>query len=332
MKVNIYYGGRGLIEDPTLYILDKITSVLEELRVEVKRYNIYEKKNEISILPKTLKEVDGIILASTIEWFGIGGYMQQFLDSCWLYGDKGKISSQLMLPIITSSSFGESEGLLHIRQSWEIIGGRALNGLGVYVKNHVDFETNKEYGKMIEDEAENFYRYINKNLPIFESSTSIYKKNIEVSRTIEFSPQESEQLSAYVSDDKFVKKQKEDIEELTELFKNMMVKGEGTSNQMFINNFKKSFNKEQNFNGTFMINIEDLDKSLVIEIDDMSLNCYYGTKNNADVIIKANKSIINDLVLGRITLYGAFMAGNITAKGDFQKLKMFDNSFNFNVL
>lgn len=27
-KVNIYYGGRGLIEDPTIYVMDKITEVL----------------------------------------------------------------------------------------------------------------------------------------------------------------------------------------------------------------------------------------------------------------------------------------------------------------
>ena len=32
-KVNIYYGGRGLIEDPTIYVMDKITEVLNELNV-----------------------------------------------------------------------------------------------------------------------------------------------------------------------------------------------------------------------------------------------------------------------------------------------------------
>ena len=31
MRVNIYYGGRGLIDDPTLYVLEKITKVLDEL-------------------------------------------------------------------------------------------------------------------------------------------------------------------------------------------------------------------------------------------------------------------------------------------------------------
>ena len=93
MKINIYYGGRGLIEDPTLYVIGKITEVLEELRVDVRRYNLYEDKNAIATLPATLKDADGVVLAVSLEWFGIGGYMQQFLDMCWLYGDKAKIAS-----------------------------------------------------------------------------------------------------------------------------------------------------------------------------------------------------------------------------------------------
>ena len=35
MRVNIYYGGRGLIDDPTLFTIDKISQVLDELRVNV---------------------------------------------------------------------------------------------------------------------------------------------------------------------------------------------------------------------------------------------------------------------------------------------------------
>ena len=35
MKVNIYYGGRGLLDDPTLYVLNKMEEVLQELRVTV---------------------------------------------------------------------------------------------------------------------------------------------------------------------------------------------------------------------------------------------------------------------------------------------------------
>ena len=55
MKVNIYYGGRGLLDDPTLYVINKMEDVLRELRVSIERYNIFEYKNSISTLPQTLK-------------------------------------------------------------------------------------------------------------------------------------------------------------------------------------------------------------------------------------------------------------------------------------
>lgn len=78
MNINIYYGGRGIIDDPTIYVINKMQEVLEELRVHVERYNLYDGKTNITTLPQTLKEADGIILATTVEWYGIGGYMQQF--------------------------------------------------------------------------------------------------------------------------------------------------------------------------------------------------------------------------------------------------------------
>ena len=68
MKVNIYYGGRGLMDDPTLYVINKMQGVLEELNVTVERFNLYELKNRITTLPQTIKNADGIILASTVEW------------------------------------------------------------------------------------------------------------------------------------------------------------------------------------------------------------------------------------------------------------------------
>ena len=39
MKINIYYGGRGLLDDPTLYVLNKMEEVLKELRVTVENYS-----------------------------------------------------------------------------------------------------------------------------------------------------------------------------------------------------------------------------------------------------------------------------------------------------
>lgn len=112
LNINIYYGGRGIIDDPTIYVINKMQEVLEELRVHVERYNLYDGKTNITTLPQTLKEADGIILATTVEWYGIGGYMQQFLDACWLYGDKEAIAGIYMCPVVMSTTYGEREGKL----------------------------------------------------------------------------------------------------------------------------------------------------------------------------------------------------------------------------
>ena len=170
MKINIYYGGRGLIDDPTLYVVGKIEEVLEELRVSVETFRLMDLKNGITTLPQTLKEADGIILATTIEWYGIGGYMQQFLDACWLYGDKDKISEIYMCPIVMSTTYGEQEGKLNLATAWEILGGRPCSGLCGYIADTGILENNEEYQRIIEKKAENLYRTINQKMPCLPAS------------------------------------------------------------------------------------------------------------------------------------------------------------------
>lgn len=332
MKINIYYGGRGLIEDPTLYVIGKLTEVLVELRVKVTRYNLYEEKNTIAMLPKTLKEADGIILATTVEWMGIGGYMQQFLDSCWLYADKEKLAKLYMMPIVTASTYGEREAKLTLIQAWEMLGGIAYNGLSTYVDDHVEFETNNDYASLIENKAETYYRVINQRRSMLPASNIVLRQNLFKSNSIVLTPQESEQLSVYVSDDTYVKKQKEDIEELTQLYKDMMNGGENESGQEFIRNLKENFNPIEEFSASYSIEFTDTKKILIVEIQEKHLKCYYGEKADADVIAKTKREVMNKLVLGRITFQGAFMSGELTAKGNFKTLRTFDQVFQFNIL
>ncbi|NLY48898.1 MAG: SCP-2 sterol transfer family protein [Clostridiales bacterium] len=331
MKINIYYGGRGLIEDPTLYVIGKLTEVFEELRVNVTRYNLFEEKNTIAMLPKTLKEADGIILATTVEWMGIGGYMWQFLDACWLYADKQKIEKLYMMPVVTASTYGEREAELTLIQAWEMLGGIPYSGLSAYVEDHVEFETNSAYTECIEKKAEAYYRVINKKIKMLPASNMVLRQNLLKSNTIVLTPQESEQLSMYVSDDTYVRKQKEDIEELTQLYKEMLERGENDGGE-FIRNLKENFHPIEDFAAVYSIELTDVNKNLVIEIQDKHLKCYYGEKADADVIAKTTRAVMNKLVLGRTTFQGAFMSGELTAKGNFKTLRTFDQVFQFNVL
>lgn len=99
---------------------------------------------------QTIKEADGIILATTVEWLGIGGYMQQFLDACWLYGDKEKISQTYMQPVVMSTAYGEREGELTLANAWEMLGGLPCAGLCGYVADLLTFEMNQDYSVIIE--------------------------------------------------------------------------------------------------------------------------------------------------------------------------------------
>ena len=325
MKVNIYYGGRGLLDDPTLYVIGKMEEVLKELRVSVERYNIYEHKNSISTLPQTLKDADGIILATTVEWLGIGGYMQQFLDSCWLYGDKEKIKTTYMQPIVMSTTYGEREGELTLSNAWEILGGLPCSGMCGYVDDLVSFD----YSLIIEKKAENLYRTISQKQKSLPTSNQAVTRTILRTQQMDLTPQESEQLSQYVADDSYVKKQKEDIEELASMFKDKLSVQQNDTQTEYITELESHFVPQGDFTANYLFMIEEKKKPLVVEVAGEELNCYYGQQENVDVYAKLTGEVMNNILAGRMTFQRAFMTGEMTAKGNFKTLRTLDQIFIF---
>lgn len=330
MKVNIYYGGRGLLDDPTLYVIGKMEEVLKELRVSVERYNIYEHKNSISTLPQTLKDADGIILATTVEWLGIGGYMQQFLDSCWLYGDKEKIKTTYMQPIVMSTTYGEREGELTLSNAWEILGGLPCSGIvWLMLDDPVSFEMNHDYSLIIEKKAENLYRTISQKQKSLPTSNQAVTRTILRTQQMDLTPQESEQLSQYVADDSYVKKQKEDIEELASMFKDKLSVQQNDTQTEYITELESHFVPQGDFTANYLFMIEEKKKPLVVEVAGEELNCYYGQQENVDVYAKLTGEVMNNILAGRMTFQRAFMTGEMTAKGNFKTLRTLDQIFIF---
>ncbi len=329
MKVNIYYGGRGLLDDPTLYVIGKMEEVLKELRVSVERYNIYEHKNSISTLPQTLKDADGIILATTVEWLGIGGYMQQFLDSCWLYGDKEKIKTTYMQPIVMSTTYGEREGELTLVQCMGNFRWSASAGMCGYVEDLVSFEMNHDYSLIIEKKAENLYRTISQKQKSLPTSNQAVTRTILRTQQMDLTPQESEQLSQYVADDSYVKKQKEDIEELASMFKDKLSVQQNDTQTEYITELESHFVPQGDFTANYLFMIEEKKKPLVVEVAGEELNCYYGQQENVDVYAKLTGEVMNNILAGRMTFQRAFMTGEMTAKGNFKTLRTLDQIFIF---
>ncbi len=329
MKINIYYGGRGMLDDPTLYVLQKIEDVLHELNVTVSRFNIYEMKNSISTLPQTLKDADGIILATTVEWLGIGGFMQQFLDACWLYGDKEKIASTYMQPVVMSTTYGEREGELTLKNAWEILGGLPCAGICGYVEDLVVFEMNESYNLLIEKTAENLYRTISQKIRSLPSSNQAVKQTVLRTRQMDLTPQESDQLARYVSDDTFVNKQKEDLEELTSMFRGLMGQDGSDDETPYILDLQQHFVPQEDFAATYLFMIEGRKKPLVVEVSNDELNIHYGQQENADIYAKVTAQVMEEIVSGRMTFQRAFMTGMMSAKGNFKTLRMLDQVFVF---
>lgn len=245
-----------MLDDPTLYVINKMQEVLEELNVTVERYNLYEKKNEITTLPLTLKDIDGLVLATTIEWYGIGGYMQQFLDARWLYADKEKISKLYMCPVVMSTTYGEREGKLNLATAWEILGGLPCSGICGYIADTVTLEMNEDYSKLIEKKAESMYRTIHQKLPNFPASNQAVKQKIAITKNIDLTPQESEQLSQYAADDRYVKRQKEDIQELASIFKDLMETKETDDGLEFVPDLESHFVPQSGLKVTYKFVIE----------------------------------------------------------------------------
>lgn len=329
MNINIYYGGRGLIDDPTLFVINKMQEILEELRVKVTRYNLYENKGAIPTLPQTLKEADGIILATTVEWYGIGGYMHQFLDACWLFGDKEKIAKIYMCPVVMSTTYGERQGKLDLSTAWEILGGLPCSGLCGYIENTVTLEMNEKYVRLIEKKTENIYRTISQKLDCFPASNQAVKQKIAVPTQNDLTPQETEQLSQYVSDDSYVQRQKQDIQELASQFRDLLSEEGAESEEEYIGAFRKCFKPQAGFEADYSIAIEEKKKKLILSVSGPKLECYYGSLEQPDVEVQMNRAAMEDIISGRMSFQRAFMSGAMKTKGDFRTLRTLDQLFPF---
>ena len=328
MKINIYYGGRGLMDDPTLFVINKMQEVLEELNVKVERFMLKELKSSITTLPQTLKDADGIILATTIEWYGIGGYMQEFLDACWLYGDKEKIAKIYMCPIVMSTTYGEREGKLDLATAWEILGGLPCSGICGYIADFSELEMNEGYAGLIEKKAENVYRTIKQQVVSFPASNQAVKQKVLVSKSIEFTPQESEQLSQYAADDSYVQRQKEDLQELASMFRGMMNQESTEGADGYDNKFEKHFHPIPGFKAAYKFTVEGTGKAIGLQVNGKEL-LFNDEIARADVEAQITEEAMNEITAGRMTFQRAFMGGDMKMKGDFKILRTLDELFVF---
>ncbi len=321
MVIHIYYGGRGVIDDPTRPVIERMQKVLEELRVSVVLYNLYEYKNTIPTLSQTVKDADGIVLATTVEWFGMGGYMLEFLDALWQFGDKSRIAQVYMMPIVMSKTYGERQVLSDLSNAWETLGGRTLTGLSGYIDNALDLEVNPDYISLIETQAEKLYRGVNQREKTFPSSKNALTERVGAPDPLKLSVPEAEQLSKYVSDENYVRTQKEDIQELAVHFKDILSSEDAGSEEEYIDDIRRAFRPSPGVSGRFVCSIEEKKNDLVIEISGGKLSVGYGKADSYDIRMSMDRAVMEDVISGRMSFQRAFMTGKMSGmQGEFSLL------------
>ena len=123
--------------------------------------------------------------------------------------------------------------------------------------------------------------------------------------------------------------QKEDIQELTSIFKDMMNKQEVSDGTEYIHELMEAYTPETDFRAVYKFVISDKKKPLIVDIGEDGLECYYGNLEDVDVVAKTTPEVFENIIQGRITFQRAFMAGDMTAKGNFKLLRMLDVVFPF---
>ena len=131
-----------------------------------------------------------------------------------------------------------------------------MPGLCGYVEDLVSFEMNKDYTVLIEKKAENLYRTISQKVKCLPTSNQAVKQTILRTPQLELTPQESEQLSKYVSDDTYVKNRRKISKNLQRCLRECLVSPKKRDEEAYIETFRAQFAPQPEFRARYLFIIE----------------------------------------------------------------------------
>lgn len=351
-KISIVYAGEGYIDDPTLPVLDRISEVFSDLNISIYRVDLYKEVYSLTEILQLLSSSKGVVLATTVEWLGVGHRMQKFLDESFLKGHDKIFDNIPLFGVVVARNANERSAYEHLLTSWEYLGGKEGENIVTYFKNAAIVETNFTYMQIVEKKAESYYRLLQQQSQNLPSSTRESKVVIEIPVAVKTREPDVEQLKRQLYwenitenqeqtssinqpinevDDynQFVEKQKEDIQSLSSLFKEKLSTTKTKMNQQVPERLKECFiRSEKNINIQFEFQDAHRDNTF-IEIFQNRINAYYGTSESVNVKIIGDKEVFQKVLYGKLTMQRAFMTGEVKAKGDFTILYKFEEMFNF---
>lgn len=342
LKTIIIYGGDGYADDPTLVAIDRISHVLTELQTNIIRLDLYKNEYDIKGFFSELEEAQAIVIATTVEWFGIGGHLQMFLDKCWKYGNKKLFEDVYLFGVVISKQNYERDTYNHLIKSWELLGGVEGTNLCASIKKSVELETNSIFLSAIDKKTEEFYRVVHQGRPSLPTSIKSNKVYIEVpsqaiddinrdsiydDKAIKASEEVKEALIPNY--EAFMEKQQQDIADIANLFKQKITNKEADPIKTIPEKFKGHYiGGADELNCRLQWNINDrTTKNFIMDLKAGKINVYYGNINDFSTVLHLDEVILDKIIEGKMTIQRAFMTGEVKAKGDFTVLYKLDQLF-----
>lgn len=340
MDIIIIYGGNGLADDLSLAAIKRIHTVLKELEVGVKEYYLSYEDNTEEIL-RDIKSSQGVVLATTVEWLGIGGRLQTFLDRCYHAGQTDLFADKYLMSVVLTSSCGERDANYHLQKAWDILGGREGISLCGRIERFVDLETDQAIKSIVDKKTEDFYRIINQKRMSLSTSTTSISQPIshsyaaatgETNNLFNQVVSDDTPLQQPVEDDPIKIKQRKDIEELSHLFKTkLQTENELTSNtgNHYLNKLEQAYvGHDPDLRCTYNICLIDRpNNEMVLKIQSGMLTTYMGIDQMAQVVMEMDTATFEHILAGKLTAQRGFLTGQLKAKGNFTQLYEFDYLF-----
>ncbi|GMQ57108.1 hypothetical protein AN1V17_15030 [Vallitalea sediminicola] len=342
MKIIIIYTGNGLVDDLSLAAVKRIHTVLNELEVNVKQFNLeYDDITEEFF--KELLTAEGVVLATTVEWIGIGGRMQTFLDRCYHSNQQELFEDKYLMSVVLTKVSGDRDASNHLIKCWDMLGGMEGVNICGKIEKFVEIETNEKIISIIDKKTEDFYRVLNQKRDTLPTGT-VYRA-MNISNEIENNESDTftkmNIIDEYVGDsrnntkiieeDPFIVEQRQDILEISDFLKQQLNQNDNLSGNKYIDRFLQTFMCEDpSFTCTYNIIITDQkNKNIILKVKDKKLAGYIGSSPSAEVIINIDTNTLDQVINGKLTIQRGFLTGKLKAKGNFTLLYEFDNIFKF---
>lgn len=345
-KVVIVYGGDGYANDPTLVAVERIAYVLTELQVVIKRLDLYKNPLPMTEFFEEMSSADGVVLATTVEWYGIGGWLQSFLDVCFTKGRSELFEGIPLFGVVMARQAFEREGYNHLLKSWELLGGTEGGQLCGVLQNSVMLETNKTLIRVVDKKTEDYYRVLSQKREAFPTSTKTYELKIQIqdaqlsteNKTLDGTtnplptqrdrhPEKTPVITNY---DEFVEKQQKDIDDLSKMFKSKLSAKTDIMAKSVPDFFKSQYVGAEDLRCKLFWQVTDAkNENTVVDLNGKKIQAHYGQASDADVNIFLSKDVLHKILNGKMSIQRAFMTGDVKAKGDFTILYKIDQIFNF---